>query len=137
MITVAEYVGLWSLSEDWTKERQANAFKLLLAVTALMNEMQSDWIVFRTNLSTHTQVSGETFGGFRPQSCPIGSPHSAHKEGLAVDIYDPDGKIDVWCMTHQDRLKFHGIYIEHPDSTPGWSHWTIRAPRSGHTVFYP
>lgn len=137
MITIDQYVGEWKNSPDWTQERCDNAWKMLLAVNGLMTIALPSAVVFRINPKTNSQVSGETYGGFRPQSCPIGAPKSSHKEGLAVDIYDPDGAIDAWCMANQDVLKANGIYIEHPDSTPGWSHWTIRAPGSGHTVFYP
>lgn len=137
MVSLDQYVGLWASSPDWTYERKANGWKLLLSVNALMNEMEAQGVQFRVNPKTSSQVSGETYGGFRPQACPIGAPHSNHKEGLAIDLFDPTGEIDKWCMQHQDRLAFYGIYIEHPDSTPGWCHMQIIAPHSGHTVFYP
>ena len=137
MITLTQYVGIHKDSPDWTIGRQINAQRLLAACLLLENDALADGVAFPVNPKTGTQVSGETFGGFRPQNCPIGATNSSHKEGLAVDRYDPDNKIDAWCMEHQDKLKERGIYIEHPDSTPHWSHWTIRAPGSGHTVFYP
>jgi len=137
MITLAQYVGPWAGSEDWTPEHQRNAVNLLKACDALETEMVSEGVEFPFNPATGSGISGQIYGGFRPQDCPQGAPHSSHKEGLAVDRYDPYGDIDVWCMANQDRLQQHGIYIEHPDSTPHWSHWTIRAPASGHTVFYP
>lgn len=137
MITFEQYVGPWAKSPDWTTERQAHAVKLLQIVSDLQKEMEDANVVFYMNPKTCSQVSGEVFGGFRPQVCPVGAVHSTHKEGLAVDIYDPHDQIDTWCMAHQDRLAEHGIYIEHPDSTPHWCHMTIKAPGSGHTVFYP
>lgn len=137
MITYEQYVGPWASSPDLTSERKANAVRLLYVVERLWKEAEAVGVVFQYNPRTHTQVAGETFGGFRPQDCPIGAPKSSHKEGLAVDIYDPFGMIDNWCFTHQDRLKAHGIHIEHPDATAHWSHWTIKAPASGNTVFYP
>lgn len=137
MITYEQYIGPWAKSPDLTAERKANAVRLLYAVEDLETEMAKDGVIFPFNPKTKSQVSGETYGGFRPQDCPIGATHSSHKEGLAVDRYDPDNKIDDWCMAHQDRLAAHGIYIEHPDTTPLWSHWTIKPPGSGHTVFYP
>jgi hypothetical protein len=137
VITKEQYIGVWSGSPDWTPERQGNADVLLAAVAALEAEMVTDGVVFPDNPKTGSGVSGEVYGGFRPQSCPIGAPHSNHKEGRAVDRFDPGEHIDDWCMAHQDRLKFHGIYIEHPSATPGWSHWQSVPPGSGHTVFYP
>lgn len=137
MITYEQYIGPWAKSTDLTAERQANAVRLLYVVEDLMHEMETDGVLFPFNPKTHTQVSGEIFGGFRPKVCPVGAPNSSHKEGLAVDIYDPYDKIDEWCMAHQDRLAHYGVYIEHPSTTPHWSHWTIKPPGSGHQVFYP
>ena len=86
---------------------------------------------------TRNGISGDLYGGFRPQACPIGAPASAHKRAQAVDRYDPHGLIDGWCMVHQDRLAWHGIWLEHPDATPGWSHWACVPPKSGNRVFRP
>lgn len=137
MITLEQYVGQYLGAEDWTEARQANARRLLLACAALQTEMLADGIKFPDNPATHSGVSGQTLGGFRPQACTIGAATSAHKEGRAVDRYDPAGLIDAWCIAHQTRLKAHGIFIEHPSKTEGWSHWTDRAPGSGHQVFFP
>ena len=137
MITLAQYVGPHRQSKDWTIERQFNAQRLLAACLALETEAALAGIEFPINPATKSGVSGQTFGGFRPQDCPQGAPNSSHKEGLAVDRYDPKGEIDKWCMSNQDALIKCGIYLEHPDATPGWSHWTTRAPRSGNRVFHP
>jgi hypothetical protein len=137
MIDIDQYVGPWKDSPDWDAIRQANAASLLAKCSDLETEMIADGIEFPVNPKTGTQVSGEVYGGFRPQSCPIGASHSNHKEGRAVDRWDPDNRIDMWCMAHQNRLREHGIYIEHPDSTPHWSHWQGVPPGSGNTVFRP
>lgn len=137
MITIEQYFGKWIDHPDATPERKENAGRLLVAVEKLEQLAIEDGIVFPDNPATGSGVSGQTYGGFRPQDCPQGAPHSSHKEGLAVDRYDPDNKIDDWCMANLGRLEQCGIYIEHPDSTPHWSHWTIKAPGSGHRVFYP
>jgi len=137
MITLTQYVGKHAESPDWTIERQANAANLLVACSRLETLAKSDGVKFPDNPVTGNGVSGSTFGGFRPQNCPQGAPQSSHKEGLAVDRYDPDGSIDKWCLANLDRLESCGIYIEHPDATLHWSHWTTKAPKSGRRVFYP
>mgnify|MGYP000092967363 FL=1 len=137
MITLNQYAGIWRTSQDWTPEREQNATKLLAACCALEVEMANGGVRFPDNPTTHSGVSGQTYGGFRPQACPIGAEKSNHKQGLAVDRYDPGDLIDAWCMAHQDRLAFHGIWIEHPDATLGWSHWQSVSPRSGNRVFRP
>lgn len=137
MITLTQYVGPHHNSPDWTPAREQAATKLLEACCALEAEMARGGVTFPDNPATRNGVSGQTFGGFRPQNCPQGAANSSHKEGAAVDRYDPHGEIDAWCLAHQDRLAVHGIFIEHPSATVGWSHWTTRAPHSGNRVFYP
>lgn len=137
MITLPQYAGVHAQSPDWSAERKTNASNLLLACSRLEALARADGIKFPDNPATGSGISGQTFGGFRPQSCTQGAPHSSHKEALAVDRYDPQGAIDVWCLANLDRLEACGIYIEHPSATPGWSHWTTRAPKSGNRVFYP
>lgn len=137
MITLAQYVGVYDKSPDWNVERQANAVKLLVSVNNFMHYLGNQGIDFPVNPATNSQVSGQTLGGFRPQNCTQGAPKSSHKEGLAVDVYDPINAIDNYIMQNQDKLVEYGIYIEAPSSTRSWSHWSIKAPGSGRHVFNP
>ena len=140
MITVEEYFGPWKDHPDATEERRQNAILLLHACSALEYFARRDGIEFPDNPHTGSGVSGKTYGGFRPQDCPQGAPQSSHKEGLAVDRYDPEDLIDKWCMAHSEvggLVESCGIYIEAPSKTDGWSHWTTRRPKSGKRVFYP
>ena len=137
MITLNQYIGTHRECPDWTPEREQNALRLLSACCALEVEMARGGVAFPDNPYNHSGISGQTFGGFRPQACSIGATNSNHKEGRALDRYDPRGEIDAWCMAHQDRLAVHGIWLEHPDATVGWSHWQCVAPRSGNRVYRP
>jgi hypothetical protein len=137
MITLDQYFGKWINTADATREAKENAEVLLEAVNALKAIAESDGIEFPINPATGSCVSGQTYGGFRPQSCKQGAARSSHKQGLAVDIYDPQNDIDAWCMDNLDKLEQCGIYIEHPSATNHWSHWTIKAPGSRKRVFYP
>jgi hypothetical protein len=140
MISMKDYIGHWSKSKDWTPSRQANAQRLLSSVNSLMSIAMADGVKFQTNPKTNSQVSGETYGGFRPQDCPQGAPNSSHKEGLAVDIYDPFGHIDAWLLQSpraQSAIESLDMYFEHPSKTESWSHWSIKRPGSGKRFFYP
>lgn len=137
MITLADYFGKWLDHPDATGTRQDNARRLLAACAALEAEMIAAGVVFPINPKTGSGVSGTEYGGFRPQCCEIGAEHSSHKEGRAVDRYDPYGDIDDWLICHKDSLENHGLHIEHPLATLGWSHWTDRAPLSGRVIFFP
>lgn len=137
MINITQYVGIHKDDPSWTPERKENAFNLLEAVSELQSKLIEAKVIFQTNPVTDCEISGKIFGGFRPQSCMEGSPHSAHKEGQAVDIFDPYSSIDDYLIDHQDLLEQFGIFIEHPNSTPGWSHWSTRKPGSGNHIFLP
>jgi hypothetical protein len=142
MITLEQYVGHYADHPDWTPEHRANAARLLSACGQMENIARASGVVFLDSPKTDNGVSGEHDGngGFRPKDCPVGAEHSSHKEGLAVDRYDPHGWIDDWCMMNSEEgglMEQCGIYIEHPIKTQGWSHWTIKPPGSGKRVFMP
>ena len=137
MISIDQYLGPWKGHKDFTHERETNALALLMVVAHAMEVMEKDGVKFPINPATKSQVAGKTLGGFRPQDAKQGAPKSAHKQGLAVDIWDPLNEIDNWLMAHQPFLTAVGLYIEHPDATPNWSHWSIKSPASGKHVFHP
>ena len=135
-ITLAAYVGPHSASPDWTTERQLNARELLAFVNALLEQLQSELgVALHVNPATGSCVSGQTFGGFRPQSCLQGAPNSSHKEGQGVDVYDPANEID--SVITDVLLEQFNLYREAPSATNGWCHLTTRAPHSGHRTFLP
>lgn len=96
MISLADYFGKWIHNEGVTEEVMDNAERLLDHVSKLMALADLDNVRMPINVVTNSQVSGEQYGGFRPKNCPIGAPASAHKLGLAVDIFDPHGDLDHW-----------------------------------------
>jgi hypothetical protein len=137
MITIEQYAGAWVTHKDWTPQVRSNAKRLLESVNKLKALAEADGVVFKINPQTKSNISGVTLGGFRPQNATQGAPKSNHKQGLAIDIFDPDNKIDGWCMANLNQLEACGIWIEHPSATPTWSHWQCVAPKSNNRVFYP
>ena len=135
MISLAEYVGPHEDSPDWTPERKAAAFQMLERVNALLADAEAHGVELADNPKTLSLVSGTTYGGFRPQDCPQGSPGSAHKEARAVDVYDPTGALDRWISDL--ILEKYDLYREHPADTNGWCHLGDRAPGSGRRTFHP
>lgn len=135
MITVADVIGPWIKSPDLTAGRRKSIADLVPQVNALLAKAKAAGIPLPINPKTGTQVSGEQYGGFRPQTCSIGAPHSAHKEGMAVDIYDPTNALDAWIT--DDVLRECGLYREGGNWTPGWTHLTTRRPGSGNRTFMP
>jgi hypothetical protein len=89
-----------------------------------------------------TLVNGSLVtSGWRPASVNLRTPNAAvkskHMVGQAIDLYDPDGEIDDWCMAHLDKLEAIGLWLEHPSATKGWCHLQSVPPKSGKRVYYP
>lgn len=132
MITIAQYFA----GQPHSHDQELAAMVLLARVKNLLREAN---IVGRypetVNPKTGNQISGEGHGGFRTQDCPIGAPHSAHKEAKAVDIYDPDNSLDEWIT--DEILRKHDLYREEPNSSPHWVHIQCRPTTSGRRTFLP
>ena len=77
--------------------------------------------------------------GWRPPALnaktPGASKTSFHMTGQAGDLFDPDGKIDAWCMANLEELARCNMWLEHPKDTPRWSHWQSHPPKSWNRVF--
>jgi len=134
-ITPKDYFAGYADSDEISQLHRSHAAGMLVMVNKLLGYAVTKGVRLQVNPVTRTQVSGEKDGGWRPQACPIGAPLSAHKQGMAVDVYDPDGALDDFLT--DEILRDFGLYREHPASTRGWCHLTTRAPGSGKRTFYP
>lgn len=97
---------------EFTLEVMDNAQKLLDKVNAFLVEIGVKDV----------KVSS----GFRPSAVNAATPgaakKSAHLSGLAIDIEDPDGKLDELVVSKPDLLRKYGLFVEDPKSTPKWCH---------------
>ncbi len=79
--------------------------------------------------------------GWRPAevnaNTPGASDHSKHMQGLACDIADPDGKLMAWVLKNLELMQMLGLYFEDFRWTPGWCHFQLGPPASGHRIFIP
>ena len=105
-------------------------------------------IVARANLlvTAYREDTGDSdphyvTSGWRPPQVNAGisnaAPRSKHMLGLAIDLADPEGELDDWCMDNLDVLEQLGLYLEHPSATKSWCHVQCVPPKSGKRVFYP
>lgn len=83
--------------------------------------------------------------GWRPKGVNDATANAAsrslHLVAKAIDIYDPDGDLDKWCLRNLDVLKVIGLWQEHPGWTDGWCHVQTVGPgfppKPGPRVFIP
>lgn len=134
MITLADYFQ--GRDKLWTKELTADIVHAAEVTVQRANLLLSE---FRHDTGD-TEIR-LVHSGWRPpavnSSTPGAAARSNHMTGKAIDIGDPDGALDEWCMGHLDTLARIGLWLEHPASTKNWTHVQTVAPRSGNRVFYP
>lgn len=117
-----------------TDEIRANAANTVKRANDLLE------VFYKANPSAHLRTVNS---GWRPPALnarvPGAAPNSQHTVAKAVDLSDDDGALDAWLMTPagQAALMAAGLWMEHPNSTPRWSHVQTVAPRSGRRVFIP
>jgi uncharacterized protein YcbK (DUF882 family) len=99
-------------SNEFAQYISDNAIELLKVVNPLLMELGI----------SNVEVSS----GWRPNSLNSGisnaAQHSNHVIGKAVDIKDPDNKLDNLLRSHPELLRKYGLFLESPESTPGWAH---------------
>ncbi len=126
-ITEEAYLKGRHLKEPLNATQVANMGLLLERVNALLMEDSCPGFVGVTS-------------GYRPASINSsvgGALKSAHLTCEAVDLADPTGEIDKWLVQNPELLIKHGLYLESPTKTSGWSHLQTRAPKSGNRIFLP
>jgi len=62
---------------------------------------------------------------------------SKHLFAQAVDISDPDKKLQKWIKDHIKEMEEIGLWFESFDATPNWVHFQILPPASGNRFFKP
>ena len=121
------YMGRDRLHRDeLTRELRANARETLRRVNALLRRFG---------------MMRRVTSGWRPAAInaavPGAAKNSKHLQCIAIDLEDRSGTLDAWCMANLDALEDFGLWLEHPDATPGWCHLQTQPPRSGSRVFHP
>ena len=123
--------------DDMSAEIRNNAAELVSKVNLLLFSMAQDGVPLKVDPTTGSL----SHSGWRPPAVNAATKGAAkksnHMVGLADDLFDPDGALDAWCLTNLHVLEEIGLWLEHPDATPGWCHVQIRPPRSGSRVFQP
>jgi hypothetical protein len=134
MITLQDYFG----DKPHPTEYNLNALTLLYRVNNLLAAYTTDTgLIIPNNAATGSQVSGSGDGGFRLPTSTTGASKSAHKLGMAVDIYDLGERLDKWLDKNPDALIKYDLYREESASTPNWCHLGTRKPLSGKRTFKP
>lgn len=147
VISAAQYFGPYAEHPALTPEIRFKATAMLDVVNDLYDLAARDGCELPDNPRTGCGVSGSGNGGYRPPECKVGSPTSEHKNGRAVDRYDPHRQFASWCLAHPEELEKRGLHMEDPRWTVtldehgkvvgAWVHLQDLPPKSGRRVFIP
>lgn len=139
MITINQYyMGRDKThSHELTAALRSNAVDLVSRVNELLSEFGQRGLTLSISTKSKSLVSS----GWRPQAINRNvqgaSQRSKHITCQAIDIYDPDDRLDNFCKNNFTLLKSVGLWLEIPSATPGWCHLQSVAPASGHRMFKP
>lgn len=148
MITQSDYFAKKEESPEVTEGARSAAAELLRKVNALLAEAEQEGAYEPLrDADTGSQISGAKGGsgdgGFRLQGSSTGAARSAHKLARAVDVFDPQNRLDEWLDRFElsqgmnSVLEVYMLYREAPGATPGWCHLQDIAPGSGRRTFFP
>ena len=134
-IVLGDYFGRVSRFDPPCDGVIANANELLFRVNNLLDKIQiaypdtqdaRDW---RVNSGWRSVKYNATIPG--------AAVNSKHVTGQAIDLADPDGVLDNILFNDTTLLVEASLWLEHPASTKGWTHWQSVPPKSGNRVFFP
>lgn len=119
--------------EDWVTS--SGKYKERASSKELTNEVKTNAIILINKINQLLKELGvedvSVSSGFRPSNINSAIPNAAkkslHMAGKAIDIVDKNGKLDELLNSDlgQDLLQKYGVWQEHPDKTPNWTHCDI------------
>ena len=144
MRRAADSTQLISLADYFMGRDRSHAHEL----TAELRSNATLMIARANALLLHAVLPGVVNSGWRPQAVnaavangrtlsPVLLSSSKHLSCQAIDLDDAHGALDAWCMRNLLVLEEIGLWLEHPEGTPGWCHVQVVPPRSGRRVFMP
>lgn len=118
--------------DELTEQLRCNAAETVARANLLLSTFKA---------ATSDTETRKVASGWRPAAINAATAGAAakskHMTCQAIDISDPEGDLDEWCLKNQGVLGTMGLWLEHPSATKGWCHVQIVAPKSGNRVFYP
>jgi LAS superfamily LD-carboxypeptidase LdcB len=134
VITLTDY---WQSRDKAYPAELTEAIRMAAADTVAKANLLISSFRMLTKDTEHRKVNS----GWRPaavnKATAGAAPRSKHMTGQAIDISDPDGDLDDWCMEHPEVLQTIGLWLEHPSATKGWTHLQTCPPKSGKRIFHP
>lgn len=136
-------MGVITLADYWMGRDKTHAAELTTEIVSNAQQTveRANLLLSRYKAATGDAEIRKVNSGWRPSAVNSqttnAAPRSKHLLGQAVDLSDPEGDLDEWCLASPEVLQGIGLWQEHPSATKGWCHLQIVPPKSGNRVFYP
>lgn len=139
-ITVLEYLGNTSLS-SLPPEQVANLNTLIPKINDLLSRFgefrkcNSGYRSMEEHLAIYSRINAKRKAqGLPERKVPMSSRHLV---AAAIDLSDPDGKLQKWILNNVKVLEELDLYCESFTHTVGWVHIQCLPPRSKSRFFIP
>jgi hypothetical protein len=132
-LQVEDYFARMSRTDEPSAEVISNAGELIDRVNTLLAQAAHEGLEEAAQPKVNSGWRSAEYNA----TVPNAAPKSKHITGQAIDLADPEGALDHWCVTNLHLLEDVGLWLEHPLATKGWCHLQSVAPRSGNRMFYP
>ena len=129
MISMEELLNRKYKLDQQSAEIQANLQELLVRI----NKVRKSWAKAMKvtsglrSMADHLRIY-KNKGITDTKKIPM---KSKHLYGQAVDIYDPNQKLQAWCKANEALLAEIGLWMEDFSVTTNWVHFQIVPPGSG------
>lgn len=127
-ITENEYFNVFYSSPEVTQKIRNNVKELLKRVNSLLTDLGFELNEIIVTSGFRTQKHNKKVGGAK---------FSRHTQGLAVDIYDPNGTVYARIVRNTSNLTSRDLSVEDGRYTPDWVHIQWPPPPSGKPIFIP
>lgn len=130
MITLKELLMNRITFEQLSAEQKANVLELLERINRIRQAYGKPMVV---SSGYRSPEDNKKAGG---------APNSNHCKAAAVDIADPRGELQAWCLAHIPELEKAQLWCEDFSATTkpngkSWCHFQIFSPKSGKRFFKP
>lgn len=133
IITLEEYITSGDAhpemlaANDYNKEVQDNANKLLDKVNAFLHDIGIDGVKVNSGWRS-PEINAKI---------PGAAKSSNHLKALAIDLSDKDGNLRKIVLENLEKAQQYGLYFEDMRWTATWLHIQCVPPVSKHRIYVP
>ena len=119
-----------------TEDIESNLNTLMIRIRLLLGKIPTE-ILHKNSFSVTSGLRSVEQQNKLVEQGKSRAKTSMHVIGAAADLYDPRSELDEWVSQNVKVIEDIGLWFEHKNYTPNWSHIQIYPPQSGKRFFIP